>query len=261
MIGQKVLSRHHNDKIGTLGLSLRTTSKRWCQRKSFQQFSYSAFLLSTELEQSYKLTITPIQVFRIHKSLLKRSACSEFSLLKFSEGSVCFLGTLFWTSEVFVPQQSMAWKSLLFRIVAIVMAVSVGGATPVESEQQGIYLLPWTKKKNHHQDSLREERCSTCDIMLDQARSAQGKSRGQSRIGLALRWSRMISHVEQRSSRRESRWWFFFFVQGRTIMFATFLLMCLKWEPRFPIKEAIKPGAARNKENRDEHSSPFLRQR
>ena len=43
------------------------------------------------------------------------------------------------------------------------------------------------KKKNHPRDSRREERCSTCDIMLDQARSAQGKSRGQSWIGLALR--------------------------------------------------------------------------
>ena len=32
------------------------------------------------------------------------------------------------------------------------------------------------KKKNHHRDLRREERCSTCDIMLDQARSAQGKS-------------------------------------------------------------------------------------
>ena len=32
------------------------------------------------------------------------------------------------------------------------------------------------KKKNHHRDSRREKRCSTCDIMLDQARSAQGKS-------------------------------------------------------------------------------------
>ena len=50
------------------------------------------------------------------------------------------------------------------------------------------------KKKNHPRDSRREERCSTCDIMLDQARSAQGKSRGQSRIGLALRWSRLIEH-------------------------------------------------------------------
>ena len=50
------------------------------------------------------------------------------------------------------------------------------------------------QKKNHPRDSRREERCSTCDIMLDQARSAQGKSRGQSRIGLALRWSRLIEH-------------------------------------------------------------------
>ena len=38
------------------------------------------------------------------------------------------------------------------------------------------------QKKNHLRDSWREERCSTCDIMLDHAQSAQGKSRGQSRI-------------------------------------------------------------------------------
>ena len=55
-------------------------------------------------------------------------------------------------------------------------------------------VLPWTKKKNHPRDSRREERCSTCDIMLDQARSAQGKSRGQWRIGLALCWSSLIEH-------------------------------------------------------------------
>ena len=30
------------------------------------------------------------------------------------------------------------------------------------------------QKKNHHRDSRREERCSTYDIMLNQARSAQG---------------------------------------------------------------------------------------
>ena len=38
-------------------------------------------------------------------------------------------------------------------------------------------LLPWPKKKNHLRDSRREERCSTCDIMLDHKRSAQGKVR------------------------------------------------------------------------------------
>ena len=69
------------------------------------------------------------------------------------------------------------------------------------------------QKKNHHRDSRREERCSTCDIMVDQARSAQGKR--DPRLSATLpcgdrAWSGMISHVEQRSSRRESRWWFFF---------------------------------------------------
>ena len=36
---------------------------------------------------------------------------------------------------------------------------------------------PGQKKKNHPQDSRREERCSTCDIMLDHKRSAQRKVR------------------------------------------------------------------------------------
>ena len=74
-------------------------------------------------------------------------------------------------------------------------------------------LLPWTKKKNHPRDSRREEHCSTCDIMLDQARSAQGKVAESRRSDLPCAdraWSSMISHVEQRSSSRESRWWFFF---------------------------------------------------
>ena len=75
-------------------------------------------------------------------------------------------------------------------------------------------LLPWTKKKNHHQDSRRKERCSTCDIMLDQARSAQGKSDPRDCPRLLpcadRAWWSMISHVEQCSSRRESRGWFFF---------------------------------------------------
>ena len=68
------------------------------------------------------------------------------------------------------------------------------------------------KKKNHPRDSQREERCSTCDIMLDQARSAQGKSDPRLSATFALRWSRLIEHDMrwQRSSRRESRGWFFF---------------------------------------------------
>ena len=43
------------------------------------------------------------------------------------------------------------------------------------------------KKKNHPRDSRREERCSTCDIMLDQARSAQGKSDQRLSATFALR--------------------------------------------------------------------------
>ena len=43
------------------------------------------------------------------------------------------------------------------------------------------------KKKNHPRDSRREERCSTCDIMLDQARSAQGKSDPRLSATFALR--------------------------------------------------------------------------
>ena len=75
------------------------------------------------------------------------------------------------------------------------------------------------KKKNHTRDSRREERCSTCDIMLDQARSAQGKSRGSDLPCADRAWSSMISHVEQRSSRRESRWLMvLFFVEGSTCM-------------------------------------------
>ena len=50
------------------------------------------------------------------------------------------------------------------------------------------------KKKNHHRDSRWEERCSTCDIMLDQARSAQGKFDPRLSATFALRWSRLIEH-------------------------------------------------------------------
>ena len=76
------------------------------------------------------------------------------------------------------------------------------------SERDFLHSRPCTtldKKKNHPRDSRREERCSMCDIMLDQAQSAQGKSRGSDLPGANRASSSMISHVEQRSSRRESR--------------------------------------------------------
>ena len=69
---------------------------------------------------------------------------------------------------------------------------------------------PGQKKKNHHRDSRREERCFTCGIRRDQRRAKVADSRGSDLPCADRVWSSMISHVEQRSSRRESRWWFFF---------------------------------------------------
>ena len=105
------------------------------------------------------------------------------------------------------------------------------------------------KKKNHSRDSWREERFSTCVIMLDHARSAQDKSRGSGYWTLPFRCSFVIKHyhkIEQRSSRRES-WvctWFFFFVQGSTYVGQGVLELSPrpmghihlrgKWRPRTP---------------------------
>ena len=77
------------------------------------------------------------------------------------------------------------------------------------------------KKKNHHRDSRREERCSRCDIMLDQARSAQGKSDPRLSATFAMRWSRLIEHDITRGtaffSPRISRM-VLFFGQGSSCM-------------------------------------------
>ena len=102
-------------------------------------------------------------------------------------------------------------------------------------------LPPWTTKKNHHRDSWWEERCSTCDIVLDQARSAQASPiRDCPRLlPCADRaWSSMISHVEQRSSRHESRWRFLFFVQGSMIAAWSGCGLQLALDARDPVKMA-----------------------
>ena len=82
-------------------------------------------------------------------------------------------------------------------------------------------LQPWTKKKNHPRDSRREEHCSKCDIKLDHAWTAQGKSRGQSRFGpcpaLIARdraWYRTWNSVLLAANLEDGS--FFFFVQGST---------------------------------------------
>ena len=83
------------------------------------------------------------------------------------------------------------------------------------------HVLPWTKKKNHHRDSRREERCFTCDIRLDQARSTQAKSDPRLSATFALRWSRLIEHDITGGtaffSPRISRM-VLFFVQGRNYL-------------------------------------------
>ena len=79
-----------------------------------------------------------------------------------------------------------------------------------QSQRERLWTTTLAKKKNHPRDSRREERCSTCDIMLDQRRAKVADSHGSDLPCADRAWSSMISHVEQRSSRRESRWWFFF---------------------------------------------------
>ena len=124
-IGRNVQPHHHNDEIGTLVLGLRTTSKRWCQRKAFQQLSYSAFLSSSELDQSYKLTSSSYRAFRdthpFSKEVSISYLLSKIFLALCCEWDICTAMT--------------AWKSLSLRVVAIVMAIGVSGATPVEGEQ------------------------------------------------------------------------------------------------------------------------------
>ena len=75
------------------------------------------------------------------------------------------------------------------------MTVQVVGAREYTSESEpedvrhGNYY-PGQKKE----PSLRFAARRTLFHVWHHARSAQGKSRGQSRIGLALRWSRLIEH-------------------------------------------------------------------
>ena len=99
----------------------------------------------------------------------------------------------------------------------------------------GCVLLPWTKKKNHHRDSRREERRSTCDIMLDQARAAQGRSDPRLSTTFALRCSRLIEHDITRGtaffSPRISRM-VLFFVKGSNFTDDLILTFHMDWKRR-----------------------------
>ena len=75
-----------------------------------------------------------------------------------------------------------------------------------------LYILPWPKKRTILE--IRGEknavpRVISCSIRRDQRRAKVADSRGLDLPCADRAWSSMISHVEQRSSRRESRWFFF----------------------------------------------------
>ena len=79
--------------------------------------------------------------------------------------------------------------------------------------QEYAILLPWPKKRTIFE--IRGEknavpRVISCSISRDQRRAKVADSRGSDLPCADRAWSSMILHVEQRSSRRESRWWFFF---------------------------------------------------
>ena len=77
------------------------------------------------------------------------------------------------------------------------------------------HALPWTKKRTIPEIRGQKNAVPSCDIMLDDARSAQGKSRRQSRMTLPeliVRHRAWYHKIEQRSSCRKSRGWFSFFL-------------------------------------------------
>ena len=107
--------------------------------------------------------------------------------------------------------------------------------------------------------------------MLDQARSAQGKRDPQLSATFALRWSSMISHLEQRSSRRESRGWFFFFLSRVVVYSYTLKLLGKKkkkqlakmcgvvWVKRHNLKKTCKAARRRSTHSTDMFFADFLK--
>ena len=96
--------------------------------------------------------------------------------------------------------------------------------------KKSIYY-PGQKKKNHPRDSRLKNavpRVKSCSIRRDRRRAKVTDSRGSDLPCADCAWSSMMSHVEQRSSRCESRWWFYFFVQGSTMKSTTQALFQVK---------------------------------
>ena len=80
-------------------------------------------------------------------------------------------------------------------------------------------ILPWTKTRTIFENRGEKNavpRVISCLIRHDQRRASPIRDCPRLLPCADRAWSSMISHVEQCSSRRESRGWFFFFVQGST---------------------------------------------
>ena len=108
-----------------------------------------------------------------------------------------------------MPKNTLLWKSQSW--------IRPWASRMFHTGTQWNVLLPWTKKKRIIE--IRGEkntvpRVISCSIRRDQRRAKVADSCGSDLPCADRTRSSMISHVEQRSSRRESRWWFFFFVQG-----------------------------------------------
>ena len=75
-------------------------------------------------------------------------------------------------------------------------------------------------------------RVISCSIRRDQPRASPSRDCPRLLPCADRAWSNMISHVEQRSSRRESRWWFFFFLSR--VVFALHLYVSYIQSHHFP---------------------------
>ena len=100
------------------------------------------------------------------------------------------------------------WKTTqnaLAPSIFIILSIVLKPGTPL--------LLPWPKKRTIIEIRAEKNavpRVISCSIRRDQRRASPIRDCPRLLPCADRAWSSMISHVEQRSSRRESRGWFFF---------------------------------------------------
>ena len=115
-------------------------------------------------------------------------------------------------------------------------------------------VLPGTKKRTILE--IRGEKNAvpcviSCSIRRDQRRAKVADRRGSDLPSADRAWPSMIAHVEQRSSRRESRWWFFFLsrvVVAHRMSFFSSVLTVLPFMER--AKESYHEGSSLHNSHR-----------